>query len=162
MKNTIAAIAVSLFPSVVFADGNYALITAVHPVYKDNYVTEYKTHCYDVKVPIYVQKRGSDGDVLTGAIIGGVIGNQLGSGSNKDAMTVLGVIIGADQGSRSTRQVVRGYTMEERCDTESYQVNEPYVSHYKIRYEYNGVEYNDTTNRHYTLGQRVKIRTSLD
>lgn len=162
MKKIISTIALSLLPSVVFAEGNYAFITAVHPVYKDNYITHYKTNCYDVKVPIYVPKRGSDSDVLTGAIIGGVIGNQIGSGSNKDAMTVLGVIIGADQGSRRTRHVVQGYTMEQRCDREAYQVNEPYVSHYNIRYEYNGVEYTDTTNRHYTLGQRVNIRTSLE
>lgn len=162
MKNKIAVIVFTMFPSALVAEGNYAFITSVNPVYENNYVTKYKTHCYDVKVPIYVREKGSQGDVLTGAIIGGVIGNQIGSGSSRDTMTALGVIIGANEGSRRDRQVVRGYTMEERCDHEAYQVNEPYVSHYKIRYEYNGVEYNDTTNRHYNIGQKVKIRTSLD
>ena len=44
----------------------------------------------------YSQGNASTGDVLAGAIIGGVIGNQFGKGKGNDAATVLGAIIGAD------------------------------------------------------------------
>jgi surface antigen len=36
---------------------------------------------------------------LGGAVVGGIIGNQFGSGSGKDAATILGVILGSQWGS---------------------------------------------------------------
>lgn len=166
MRNTVAAIALMIMPSFAYADGmiqnNYAVITAVHPIYENMLVTRYETQCYDVEVPVYGRVRsGSSGDVLAGAIIGGAIGNQFGSGSGKDAMTALGIIIGANEGSRSTREVVTGYRLERQCDQVSRQVNEPVLSYYRIRYEYNGVEYHQETTQQYTLGQRVQVSTSL-
>jgi len=166
MKNTVAAIVLMVMPSFVFADGitpnNYAVITSVHPIYQDQYAVQYQTQCHDVQVPIYGREHsGSSGDVLAGAIIGGAIGNQFGSGDGKDAMTALGIIIGANQGSRSTREVVTGYRLEQRCEQVSYQTIKPVLSYYKIRYEYNGVEYYEETTQQYTLGQKVQISTSL-
>ena len=89
----------------------------------------YKTHivkiphqemvCHDVQVPIY-GKTGdaSTFDTLGGAIIGGVIGNQFGAGSGKDALTVLGAIAGADYANKNMkRDGVIGYQTEERCKT---------------------------------------------
>ena len=164
MKNTLIAIALIIAPSLAYAGGpnNYAVITAVHPIYENRYVTQYETQCYNVEVPVYGQTRsGSSGDVLAGAIIGGAIGNQFGNGSGKDAMTALGIILGASEGSNSTREVVTGYRLERQCDKVSRQVNEPVLSYYKIRYEYNGVEYHEETTQQYTLGQRVRVSTSL-
>lgn len=163
MRNTVAAITLSILPSLAFAGGNnYAVITAVHPIYENRYVTQYETECYTVEVPVYGRQRsGSSGDVLAGAIIGGAIGNQFGSGSGKDAMTALGIIIGASEGSRSTREVITGYRLERQCDQVAREVLEPVISHYRIRYEYNGFEYHQETTQHYTLGQRVQVSTSL-
>jgi uncharacterized protein YcfJ len=89
----------------------------------------YKTHvvkiphqsyvCHDVEVPVY----GKTGDASTfdtvgGAIIGGVIANQFGGGSGKDALTVLGAIAGADYANKNMkREGVVGYRIEERCKT---------------------------------------------
>lgn len=166
MKKTIAAIAFTIMPAFVSAEGalpnNYAVITAVHPIYENRYVTQYETQCYDVEVPIYGRVRsGTNSDILTGAIIGGTIGNQFGNGNGKDVMTALGIIIGANEGSRSTREVVTGYRLERQCNQVSSQINEPVLSYYKIRYEYNGVEYHEETTQQYTLGQRVQVSTSL-
>jgi uncharacterized protein YcfJ len=161
MRKTLLAIAAIVAPTIAFAT-DYAVITAVHPIYADNYVTKYETHCYDVEVPIYGQVgSGSTGDVLAGAIIGGAIGNQFGGGSGKDAMTVLGAILGAHEGSRSGRSEVVGYRIENQCNRVATYVNEPVISHYNIRYEYKGVEYHERTTRRYTLGQRVTVQTSL-
>jgi uncharacterized protein YcfJ len=73
--------------------------------------------CRDVDVPIYGTRnsRGSDGNVLAGALIGGAIGNQFGSGSGQDAMTVLGAIVGANRAANKTTEEIVGYRTERQC-----------------------------------------------
>jgi len=166
MKTLILSIIAALGPSVLFADGlsnsQYAVITAVHPIYVDNHVNIQEKVCYDVEVPVYGRVRGgSDADVLVGALIGGAIGNQFGGGSGKDAMTVLGAIVGANKGANASREVIVGYEYETRCDKVSRVVNEPIVSHYRISYTYNGYEYTQETDHRYTLGQRVSVQPAL-
>lgn len=78
--------------------------------------------CNTVDVPIYETRRtgqASSGDALVGAIIGGAIGNQFGNGSGKDAMTVLGAIIGADKVNKKGKDetVIVGYRQERQCRT---------------------------------------------
>jgi len=136
MKTLILSIIAALGPSVVLADGlsnsQYAVITAVHPIYVDNHVNIQEKVCYDVEVPVYGRVRGgSDADVLVGALIGGAIGNQFGG------------------------------EYETRCDKVSRVVNEPIVSHYRISYTYNGYEYTQETDHRYTLGQRVSVQPAL-
>tara|TARA_R110000796_G_scaffold118369_2_gene232035 strand:- start:1433 stop:1900 length:468 start_codon:yes stop_codon:yes gene_type:complete len=102
--------------------------------------------CYNVEVPLYgnVIRQGSNGEVLGGAIIGGVIGNQFGNGSGKDAMTVLGAILGANSQQRQkTERVITGYNTERRCDNiETYQsTNVEVYSHSTIRFYVNGKRY---------------------
>lgn len=166
MKTLILSIIAALGPSAVLADGlshdQYAVITAVHPIYVDNRVSRYENVCYDVEVPVYGRVHGgSDADVLVGALIGGAIGNQFGGGSGKDAMTVLGAIVGANKGANASREAVVGYEYETRCEQVSRVVNEPIVSHYRISYTYNGYEYTQETDHYYTLGQRVSVQPAL-
>ena len=165
MKNLLLATAISLIPFASFADGmssNYAVITAVHPIYQDRYVTRYDTVCHNVEVPVYqTHRRGSDGDVLAGAIVGGVIGNQFGGGSGKDAMTVLGAIIGANRASNRPTNEVVGYRLEQRCEHLANRINEPVISLYRIQYTFNGYEYTQETDRQYTLGERVLVQPAL-
>jgi uncharacterized protein YcfJ len=93
---------------------------------EDFYVTEnvsnpvHVNECYNVDVPVYGtrDRRGSDGDVIVGALIGGAIGNQFGSGSGQDAMTVLGAIVGANRAANQTSEEIVGYRTERQC-TES-------------------------------------------
>lgn len=164
MRSIIAAVMLSMIPVASYADGpssSYALITAVHPVYRDNYVSVTETICRDVEVPVYERRRSSStGDVLAGAIIGGAIGNQLGSGSGRDAMTALGAIVGASVADRSV-DVFVGYRVERRCDRVYSRVNDPVMTHYRIQYTYNGYTHFQDTTQRYTLGQRVYIQPSL-
>lgn len=166
MKIIAALTALAISASAAYADGyvgDYAVITAVHPVYADRYVERFERQCRNVEVPVYGNVRGgSDGDVIVGAIIGGAIGNQFGGGSGQDAMTVLGAIVGANRAANSTREVVTGYRVEERCENVSVRINEPVVVRYDIQYTYRGVTYYQQTNELYTLGQRVRMRVSLD
>jgi uncharacterized protein YcfJ len=165
MKMFLTVTAISLIPFASFADGmseNYAVITAVHPIYQDRYVARNETVCRDVEVPIYQSQRSaSDADVLAGAIVGGVIGNQFGGGSGKDAMTVLGAIVGANRASNRTTDVIVGYQIEERCERVSRRVNEPVISSYHIEYIFNGYTYRQETTREYVLGQRVPVQPAL-
>ena len=76
--------------------------------------------CSMVDVPVYgmVNRPASSGEVLGGAIIGGLIGNQLGKGDGKTAMTALGAIVGGSSGGeRKTERVIVSYTKERRCTT---------------------------------------------
>lgn len=165
MKNLLLAAAIAIIPSVSFADGlgdNYAVITAVHPIYQNNYVTRYETMCRDIEVPIYEAGRNvSDADVLAGAIVGGVIGNQFGGGSGKDAMTVLGAIVGANRASNRASNQIVGYRIEQQCDRVAQSVNEPVISSYHIEYIFNGYTYRQETTREYVLGQRVLVQPAL-
>lgn len=85
--------------------------------------------CEIVDVPVYGYSNTYGGeastfDKLGGAIIGGVIGNQFGGGSGKDALTVLGAIAGADVMEKQARKRryndpnIVSYRKEQRCSTE--------------------------------------------
>jgi uncharacterized protein YcfJ len=164
MKNVLAAAIVALMPLAATAGGltdNYAVITAVHPIYQENHVTVYQEVCRHVEVPVYSNERASSGDVLLGAIVGGAIGNQFGGGSGKDAMTVLGAIVGANRVASNGSRSVVGYRVEEHCESIPTRRNEPVISHYRIQYTYNGYTYSQETTRRYTLGQRVMVEPSL-
>lgn len=75
----------------------------------------YVTECVNVDVPVYGSAPKTTGDAVAGAIIGGIIGNQFGSGNGKDAMTVLGAIAGADAATRNNRNQIVGYRTERQC-----------------------------------------------
>ena len=165
MKNILLAAVLALSPSVSFADGhsgNYAVITAVYPIYENRQSLQYETVCRDVEVPIYQSNGGgSNIDVITGAIVGGAIGNQFGNGNGKDAMTVLGALFGANvAANRSSDQIV-GYRIEQQCDRVARNVNEATISSYEIEYTLNGYTYRQETSRRYVLGQRVLVQPTL-
>lgn len=77
--------------------------------------------CGEVQVPEYgvLDRPASDGEVLGGAVIGGVVGNQFGKGDGKAAMTILGAIVGGNVAANQRKQepVVTGYRTEYRCQT---------------------------------------------
>ena len=76
--------------------------------------------CSMVDVPVYgmVSRPASSGEVLGGAIIGGLIGNQFGKGDGNTAMTALGAIVGGSSaGERKTERVIVSYNKERRCTT---------------------------------------------
>lgn len=120
---TIAAV-LSMFGSAAFADQRIqGTVVDMQESYRDVVKQVPVQSCQVVDVPIYKEVvtggGASTGDVLAGAIIGGVIGNQFGNGKGKDAMTVLGAIVGADsvnkKGQRET--VIVGYKQQQQCST---------------------------------------------
>lgn len=78
------------------------------------------TECKMVKVPVYgmIDRPASGGEVLGGAILGGVIGNQFGKGNGKSAMTALGAIVGGSVANeRKQEMAVVDYREESKCET---------------------------------------------
>lgn len=155
MKTILTATLIALASTPVLADGyssrNMVTILEVIPQYVQNPVEVVRQVCYQEQVP--VRRHSDGGDVLTGALIGGAIGNQFGSGDGKDAMTILGAIVGANAGAKS-RPVV-GYETVHSCHNE---VTVDYVtefSHNTIIFLEHGQRYRVDTTRDFFVGEKV-------
>ena len=113
--------------------------------------------CRQVEVPVYgtVQGNGaSGGDVLTGMILGGLLGKGA-SGNDKGAAAgaVIGGIIAADK--KKSKKVITGYRQETQCTTEYHYVNTQVVNEYDIMYNIDGREVTFRVNR--SVGERAYI-----
>lgn len=128
MKKLIVMVtgAVMLFSSVAMANAHHKnkTVRVQAEVISSNVITQQvvqrvpEKQCNLVDVPIYSQGNASTGDVLAGAIIGGVIGNQFGKGKGNDAATVLGAIIGADTANKNNgNKTIVGYKQVQQCNT---------------------------------------------
>jgi uncharacterized protein YcfJ len=96
--------------------------------------------CYEVEVPVYGDVGGSrTEDIIGGAIIGGIIGNQIGdSKGNGAAGAVIGGLIGNNAGKK---QGVVGYRKENRCETKYNYTTEEVYSHSTVTFYDNGKKY---------------------
>jgi uncharacterized protein YcfJ len=159
MIKTILATAVTLFATSAMADGystRQGVVVDVEAVYSNSYTYVIQEQCFEQHVPVYKNSQGSIGDVFAGAIIGGAVGNQFGNGSGKDAMTILGAIVGADATGRSRQEVV-GHTIEWSCKMVEVPQNTPVFHHYQITYLMNGKYYRVNTDNLFEVGQRITI-----
>lgn len=97
--------------------------------------------CQDVQVPIYQKSQTSSGDVLLGAILGGVIGKGVTKNDGGAALGAISGIIIADQNGQKSR--VSGYRLERQCnDVTVYQnSNVEVYSHSTIRFFVDGKRY---------------------
>lgn len=160
MKQYILPIMLVFASSAASADGlssTRATVVDVENIFRTDYTTVVQEQCSQQQVPVYGRTHPSTGDVLAGAIIGGTIGNQFGGGSGKDAMTVLGAIVGADVASQG-RNVVVGYTNEWRCQTVEVPQHTQVFDHYIVTYVLDGRYYQFSTVQTYEIGQRIKVR----
>ena len=119
-------------------------------VVQDHYKTitkqipQVETTCYEVEIPVYgsTGNNATTGDILTGAIIGGVIGNNIKGEKNGGAAgAVIGGLLGANSGNK--KETIVGYRKENRCEnktTYSTQYNEVY-SHSTVTFWDNGRKY---------------------
>jgi uncharacterized protein YcfJ len=102
------------------------------------------------------------GSTLVGALIGGVVGHQFGSGHGKDAATAAGVMIGAAIGHDSAHRrygTVRNARPVQRCETQYRSHQEQRIDGYNVVYRYHGQKY--ATRMPYDPGKKVKIRVDI-
>jgi len=126
------------------------LVTVTTPVRECWQDTEY----YEA----YEPRAGAPGRTLAGAIIGGVIGHQFGSGRGKDAATVAGSMIGAAVGHGPVRRVEYSQPVE-RCQTRYERRQEQRIDGYDVVYRYNGQKY--STRMPYDPGSSIKVRVDI-
>ena len=94
--------------------------------------------CTSQQVAVQGQKSGAGG--VMGAIAGGAIGNNVGSGSGRALATMIGVIGGAAMGDRVEGAPPAQMQTVQNCTTQTFYENR--TSGYNVVYEYNGKQYN--------------------
>ena len=146
-----------------YADTVRATISSIQPIYHNTTTRTPSNICQNVEVPIYgtVQSGGaSGGDVLTGMIIGGLLGKGV-SGNDKGAAAgaVLGGIISAD--NKRSKQVITGYRVESQCHTTYVNSTQRQLKHYKIWFTWNGINGSAATYNVYQIGDSIPVEVSL-
>ena len=117
---------------------DYATVTSVEKVYKQYRTEEPYQECY-IKETLQNQGDGSATNEIVGAILGGAIGNQLGDGDGKEALTLAGIFLGAsianDAEKANSTQVV---VSQEVCETKVKTSFVNRLSHYLVHIDYEG------------------------
>lgn len=139
----------------------YARVIDVKPLIRTVAVEIPVRECYEQPVRYNSRRDASVGRTIAGGIIGGVIGRQFGDGGGRDALTVLGTVIGAaaanDAGNNGRATEVR---TERYCETR-YEVEErDRVEGYRVTYRYKGETY--TTRTDNDPGDRIRVRVRVE
>mgnify|MGYP001199401106 CR=1 FL=1 len=116
-----------------------------------------------LKVPmicIIIGEGASGGDVLGGAIIGGILGKAL---TDNDKGAAFGAIVGAmgaAENKKTSKQIV-GYQKQTKCDTVYVQEQSQQLKDYKISFQWQGVYASAYTFNHYNVGDRIPVEVRL-
>lgn len=100
--------------------------------------------CWQEEVYREIPQRRSKVPVVLGAVLGGVIGNQFGGGSGRDAMTLAGAALGsAAVSDHQHQQHPRHYyaALEDRCEVNTQWRESRTVIGWDVVYEYRGETY---------------------
>jgi uncharacterized protein YcfJ len=168
MKNVIA-ITAALILSATIAQANriQGTVVGMQETYRDVIKEVPIQSCQNVEVPIYETRRtggGGTADTLVGALIGGAIGNQFGNGNGKDAMTVLGAIVGADKANKNggrEETVIVGYRQQRQCSTTYSQQATQVRGDNVVTIDINGQQVNISTQQWYKKGTIVYLNVGL-
>ena len=143
----------------------YAMVIEVTPVVRHVTVTTPVKECWE-EAAYYTQTRPDArraGKTLFGAIVGGVIGHQFGSGRGNDAATIAGSLMGAALANGSSNrpyyQTTQYARPVRRCETNYRSHQEERIDSYDVLYRYHGQKY--TTRMPYDPGKRLKIRVDV-
>jgi uncharacterized protein YcfJ len=158
---TVVMLIATTLPS--YADTVRATVTSIQPIYHNTTTRTPSNICQNVEVPVYgtVQSGGaSGGDVLTGMIIGGLLGKGVtGKDNGAAAGAVIGGIISAD--NKRSKQVITGYRVESQCHTTYVNSTQRQLKHYKIWFTWNGINGSAATYNVYQIGDRIPVEVSL-
>ena len=145
---------------------DYARVLSVEPVIRYVTVTTPVKECWD-DVQTYSTRHyqpGRAGKTLFGAIVGGVIGHQFGSGRGNDAATIAGALLGAGIANEAARNAPAYHTTHysrpvRHCETNYQSHEEERIDGYEVIYAYNGRKYGTRTP--YDPGKRIRIRVDV-
>ena len=145
---------------------DYAQVISAQPIVRYVTVKTPVRECWQETEYYTVRHRpyGSAGRTLVGAVLGGVVGHQFGSGRGNDAATVAGTLIGAAVANDSARRR-DGYAYEERsrpitrCETRLNEREEERIDGYDVVYRYKGQKY--ATRMPHDPGRKLRIRVDV-
>jgi uncharacterized protein YcfJ len=145
----------------------YANVISSQPIVRYVTVTTPVKECWEDVEYYTVNERppGEGARTLAGAILGGVIGHQFGSGHGNDAATVAGTLIGATIGNRSAYKNGGSYGPAEysrpvrRCETQYRNHQEERVDGYNVVYQYHGQKY--ATRMPSDPGKKIRVRVDI-
>lgn len=146
---------------------DYAKVISSRPIVRYVTVTTPVKECWQDTEYFTVDHRppGAAGSTLFGAILGGVVGHQFGSGRGNDAATVAGSLIGAAIANDAVRRR-HGDAYETthsrpvtRCETQYRESREERIDGYEVVYRYNGQKY--ATRMPHDPGRRIRIRVDI-
>jgi uncharacterized protein YcfJ len=139
---------------------DYARVVDVDPIVRRVAVDSPQRDCWNEEREVYGQPRSATPTIL-GAIIGGVVGHQFGSGHSRNLGTVAGAVLGASVGhDASARNSGVETRSVQRCEVSSQRDWEERVDGYRVTYVYRGRQYN--TVMPYDPGNRVQVRVGMD
>jgi uncharacterized protein YcfJ len=136
---------------------SWANVLHVAPVYAEVRVPQMVERCDQYERA--GESRGSVGSTMIGALIGGVIGNQVGSGNGRRAATAAGAIAGGAIGNQAGRRTVEPAGSESRCRLVEEFVQEQQVVGYDVEYRYRDDVFMSRMDYH--PGDRLKIRVAV-
>lgn len=145
---------------------DYARVISSEPIIRYVTVRTPVRECYD-DVEYYSVERRAPGEgaaTLFGAVVGGVVGHQFGSGRGNDAATLAGSLIGAAVGNsaarnRHGREVVEYSRPVKRCSTSIHERQEERIDGYRVTYRYKGQKYRTTMP--YDPGRELRVRVDV-
>jgi uncharacterized protein YcfJ len=172
-KSMLPVLLISLLTTTAFAqDGGYyrdrslpergnvhyawADVLRVDPVYDVVQSSHPQQRCYQQQV--VQQGDGSTAGTLLGAVIGGVLGHQVGHGRGNTAATIGGAVVGGMVGNNASsgNRVVD----QTRCEQVGERVSEQRrIAGYNVEYRYHGDVYFSRLN--YDPGDRLRIRIAI-
>ena len=140
-----------------------ALVTESEPVYQTVQVNTPTQECWQEPVRVESNDYSSTPAIL-GAIIGGSVGNEFGSGKDgRNVATLAGAVLGGSIGhdiEKKNQRAGDGRTVyEQRCRTVSNVSTEQRFQGYDVTYEYDGQLFKARTRNH--PGQSIRVRVSV-
>lgn len=138
----------------------YAKVVSVDPVRQT--VNTPKQVCHDEVVNTTTPPKDQHqiAGTAIGAVVGGVLGNQVGGGKGRTLATVAGAIGGGYAGKKieeSRQHANTTSTVERRCTTVTNSTTK--IVGYDVRYEYNGVT--RTVRMDHDPGDRVQVQEGV-
>ncbi|RBP50846.1 glycine zipper 2TM domain-containing protein [Arenicella xantha] len=163
---------------------DYATVVDVSPIVETYQVSNPVEQCWDERVPVRYQSNGykqprakaSKTPEILGAIIGGVIANQVGKrggGKARDVATVAGAVLGGSiardikhdnnnryRGGQAGRYESVRYETVQRCEVKESFVTREQVVAYDVAYKYRGSVFHTQMGHH--PGDKIKLKIAID
>jgi uncharacterized protein YcfJ len=139
----------------------WAAVLRVDPVYDEPSADAPQQECYEEQVP--AAEAGQDhgkrtAATMIGALVGGLLGNQVGKGDGRKAATVAGAVAGGVVGNQVARDQPQ-YTTQRHCRQVGGGAGPRHVVAYDVEYRYRGEVF--TSRLAYDPGDRLRVRVSV-